>query len=160
MPFLNKIFSQARAKEVANEWKAAGKTLVFTNGCFDILHPGHVHYLEAAKSMGDYLMVGLNSDASVRLLGKGPRRPINSLSARAAVLAALESVDAVVAFDEETPLILIELILPHVLCKGGDYTPDRIVGSKQVLESGGRVEIIPFVKGFSTTALIQKLDLL
>lgn len=129
--------------------------VVFTNGCFDILHRGHVEYLAHAKSLGDRLVVGVNSDRSVRAL-KGPGRPINTLEDRAVVLAALTSVDAVVEFDQDTPRELIAALRPDVLVKGGDYSADQIVGAQEVTESGGRVVIAPLVPGRSTTGLLQR----
>lgn len=134
--------------------KAKGKKVVFTNGCFDILHRGHVTYLQQARDMGDILIVGINSDASVKRL-KGAERPVNQLEDRAYVLSALKSVDIVIPFDEDTPLDLIKLIMPDILVKGGDYTIDRIVGAKEVIAHGGSVEIIPFVPGKSTSSIID-----
>lgn len=136
--------------------KSEKKNIVFTNGCFDILHKGHVAYLQAAKSLGDILIVGMNTDASVQRL-KGQDRPVNSLEDRAFVLSALRSVDYVIAFDEDTPLSLIQAIMPDVLVKGGDYTIDTIVGATEVLSHGGKVEIIPFVEGKSTTSIIDAI---
>lgn len=134
--------------------REAGKRLVFTNGCFDLLHPGHVDLLARAKTLGDTLIVGLNSDASVNRQGKGADRPINPFAARAFVLAHLASVDFVTVFDEDTPLHLIRAIRPHVLVKGGDWTPDRIVGREDVEADGGRVCSLPLLSAYSTTALI------
>lgn len=132
------------------------KKIVFTNGCFDILHPGHITYLNQAKALGDILVVGLNSDASVRRL-KGEERPINSLEDRAVMLASLAAVDFVIPFEEDTPLKLIQKVQPDVLVKGGDYTIDRIVGAKEVISRGGEVKTLPFVDGQSTTGIIEKL---
>ena len=132
------------------------KTIVFTNGCFDILHVGHVTYLEAAKNLGDALVVGVNSDASVRRL-KGKSRPINPEKDRAAVLSALRCVDFVVLFEEDTPLRIITALKPNVLVKGGDYTPDTIVGADVVRSGGGSVVTIPLVAGKSTTAIAEKI---
>jgi rfaE bifunctional protein nucleotidyltransferase chain/domain len=129
--------------------------LVFTNGCFDILHRGHVEYLEYARSLGDWLIVGLNTDRSVRVL-KGPGRPVNSEEDRAHVLAAMRAVDAVATFDEDTPHSLISALLPDVLVKGGDYAPDQVVGGPEVIAAGGRVVIAPLVPGRSTTSLIER----
>lgn len=129
--------------------------VVFTNGCFDILHRGHVEYLLAARRLGDRLVVGLNGDDSVRRL-KGEGRPVNRFEDRAVVLAALESVDAVVRFDEDTPLRLIEAILPDVLVKGGDYRAEEIVGAKEVIEAGGEVLVAPLVPGQSTSGIIER----
>lgn len=134
--------------------KAKGKKIVFTNGCFDILHRGHVTYLQQARDLGDLLIVGINSDASVKRL-KGQERPVNMLEDRAFVLSALKSVDYVIAFDEDTPLNLIMSIMPDILVKGGDYTIESIIGAQEVLAHGGRVEIIPFVPGKSTSSLID-----
>lgn len=128
---------------------------VFTNGCFDLLHKGHVTYLEAARKKGDLLIVALNSDDSVKRL-KGPQRPLNPLADRAEVIAALESVDFVTWFETDTPLELIKLLKPHVLVKGGDWKPEQIVGSKEVLSWGGKVLSLPYIEGRSTTELIQK----
>jgi D-beta-D-heptose 7-phosphate kinase/D-beta-D-heptose 1-phosphate adenosyltransferase len=136
-----------------------GKKIVFTNGCFDILHRGHVAYLNQARDLGDLLIVGINSDESVKRL-KGPERPVNMLEDRAYVLSALKSVDYVIPFEEDTPLDLINLIMPDILVKGGDYTIDRIVGAQEVLAHGGRVEIIPFVPGKSTSAIIDTIKTL
>ena len=130
--------------------------LVFTNGCFDILHAGHVSYLISARNLGDALMVGLNSDRSVRGL-KGPYRPFTPEQDRARILAALEAVDVVCLFDEETPALLIRQVMPDVLVKGGDYLPEKIVGYEEVTTNGGRVEVIPLLEGYSTTGLIQKI---
>lgn len=140
---------------VAN-WKAAGKTIVFTNGCFDLLHSGHVTYLEQARKLGHKLIIGLNTDRSVRAL-KGPSRPVIHEADRARVLAALESVDAVILFDEDTPLKLIELIRPHVLVKGSDYSEDQVVGGREVKSWGGRVALVDIVPGRSTSGIIGKL---
>lgn len=147
-----------------NRWKSKGDTIVFTNGVFDLLHAGHVTYLRGARELGDRLVVAVNSDASVRTLGKGPERPINDEESRKLVLEALRSVDAAVIFSSETPLELILQIRPDVLVKGGDYDPkvqDReaknyIVGSREVIDYGGKVAVIPFVKGHSTTLMLQK----
>jgi rfaE bifunctional protein nucleotidyltransferase chain/domain len=136
--------------------RATGARVVFTNGCFDLLHPGHVRYLEAARALGDVLVVGLNDDDSVRRL-KGPGRPILGLPERAEVLAALAAVDHVVAFAEDTPLRLIEILAPDVLVKGADWGPEEIVGSDVVRRRGGRVERIELVPGMSTTELIRRI---
>lgn len=133
-----------------------GKKIVFTNGCFDILHQGHVSYLNQAKSLGDFLLVGINSDESVKKL-KGPSRPINSELSRKFVLENLKSVDCVEIFNEETPLELIKLIHPSILVKGGDWSPSQIVGSDYVLQGGGQVLSLNFVDGFSTTDIIKKI---
>lgn len=130
--------------------------LVFTNGVFDLLHPGHVEYLEAARALGDHLIVGVNTDRSARGLAKGPGRPIAGEHARARVLAGLAAVDAVVMFDEPTPLELIRALRPEVLAKGSDYTRDTIVGADLVEAAGGRVVTIPLVAGHSTSALVEK----
>lgn len=132
-----------------------GKKIVFTNGCFDILHRGHVTYLSEARKLGDLLVVGVNSDASVKRL-KGPSRPINSEADRAFVLLGLKSVDAVEIFSEDTPLELIKLIRPHVLVKGGDWKIEQIVGGTEVLSWGGKVLSLNFVNGFSTTSIIER----
>ena len=137
-------------------WQQSGLEVVFTNGCFDLLHLGHITYLRQAAALGDRLVVGLNSDASVRRL-KGEHRPIKDEATRAAILAALEMVDAVVVFGEDTPLYLISTILPDTLVKGGDWAPEQIVGSDVVLAHGGRVESLAFVEGHSTTSLEDKI---
>ncbi len=133
-----------------------GKQVVFTNGCFDILHRGHISYLNEARQLGDALIVGLNSDASVSRL-KGPTRPINKEFDRKYVMENLRCVDCVEIFDQETPLELIKLVKPRILVKGGDWTPDKIVGSKEVLAWGGKVLSLPFVDGFSTTNIVNKI---
>ncbi|MES0371500.1 MAG: D-glycero-beta-D-manno-heptose 1-phosphate adenylyltransferase [Mariprofundaceae bacterium] len=138
-------------------WHERDKRVVFTNGCFDLLHPGHVTYLEDAKNLGDILIIGLNSDDSIRQL-KGPSRPINSLADRAHMLAGLRSVDLVVPFSEETPVDLIKALLPDLLVKGGDYLPDDIVGAKEVREAGGEVIVVPFLTGHSSTDIIKKIQ--
>lgn len=137
-------------------WRATGKTISFTNGCFDILHEGHISSLSQAAKEADLLIVGVNSDASIKRL-KGNDRPINHEQSRALILASLSVVDAVVIFEEDTPLQLIQAILPDVLVKGGDYTIDQIVGSKEVLANGGKVVINPIVEGYSTTGIIQQI---
>jgi rfaE bifunctional protein nucleotidyltransferase chain/domain len=133
------------------------RPLVFTNGVFDILHRGHVTYLARARALGAGLLVALNSDASARRLGKGADRPVNALQDRLAVVAALESVDAVTWFDEDTPLALIKACRPDVLVKGGDWAVERIIGGSEVLSAGGRVVSIPFEHQRSTTSLLQKI---
>lgn len=132
-------------------------TVVFTNGVFDLLHPGHIDVLFGARAQGDVLIVGLNSDASVRRLGKGPDRPVRTEAERAYVLAGLAAVDAVVVFDEDTPLELVRALQPDVIVKGGDYAPDTVVGADIVRARGGRVVIIPLTPGQSTTSIIRKL---
>ncbi len=141
--------------KLGKELRSAGKTVVFTNGVFDILHAGHVTYLEAARALGDVLVLGVNTDASVvRLKGEG--RPVNQLDDRIVVLAALRSVTHVVPFAEDTPLEIITALLPNVLVKGGDYTRDTVVGADVVEEHGGRVELIPLLEGRSTTGIIDR----
>ena len=135
--------------------RLAGQKMVFTNGCFDLLHPGHVRLLREAANLGDYLVVGLNSDASVRRL-KGSNRPINPAEARAEVLSALKAVDAVTIFDADTPLELITALRPNILVKGGDYRPDQVVGRAEVEEAGGRLVLIPLIEGHSTTTLVRR----
>jgi D-beta-D-heptose 7-phosphate kinase/D-beta-D-heptose 1-phosphate adenosyltransferase len=138
------------------EWRTSGETVVFTNGCFDLLHVGHITLLEDCRRFGSKLVLGLNTDASVSRL-KGPTRPIVGQNERARVMSALAAVDAVVLFDQETPLELIRALKPNVLVKGGDYTIDTVVGHEDVLTNGGRVEIVPTVEGFSTTNIVKKL---
>jgi D-beta-D-heptose 7-phosphate kinase/D-beta-D-heptose 1-phosphate adenosyltransferase len=152
-----KLFSAAEAETLAKQWKSRGLTVGFTNGCFDIIHPGHVTLLAKARLECDRLIVALNSDASVRRL-KGPERPINALADRAAVIAALASVDAVISFDDDTPLALITRLKPTVLIKGADYTVDAVVGAAEVQASGGRVALIELVQGHSTTRTISKMS--
>lgn len=150
--------AKVRSLDDALAWRAAQRgALVFTNGVFDLLHPGHVDLLEAARAQGDALVVGVNSDASVRLLGKGPERPITDQAARARILAGLTAVDCVVLFDGPTPLALIQALTPDVLVKGADYSHDRIVGADWVEARGGRVVRVPLSPGFSTTALVERL---
>lgn len=150
--FLSKIKSPTSLKRALGPRR--GK-IVFTNGCFDILHKGHVTYLERAKRLGDILVVALNSDTSIQKI-KGPTRPINPLQDRLEVMAALESVDFVTWFEEETPLHLIRLLKPKVLVKGGDWKVDQIVGAPDVIAAGGRVRSLPYIKGRSTTQIIAK----
>jgi len=135
---------------------ALPRPLVFTNGVFDVLHRGHVTYLAAARALGSALFVGLNSDASVRMLGKGPDRPLNRAEDRAIVLAALESVTAIGTFEEATPLALLARVRPDIYVKGGDYTIDRLPEAEAMREWGGRTIILPFVEGFSTTDLLRR----
>jgi len=153
----NKILSLNEIKHQAKRWKLLNKKIVFTNGCFDILHQGHIAILSEAATSGDVLIVGINSDASVKRL-KGDDRPVNEESFRALMLASLTIVDAVVLFEEDTPLNLINITEPDVLLKGGDYTIDQIVGAEEVIKNGGEVKIVPFVNGYSTTALIKKIQ--
>lgn len=139
-----------------NDHKKDSKKIVFTNGCFDILHVGHIRYLSEAKSLGDILVIGINSDKSVKEL-KGPSRPINSLSDRALILSELRYVDYVVSFEEQTPLELIKIIMPDILVKGGDYTVETVVGSSEVIHSGGQVKLLQFHNGYSSTNYIDKI---
>lgn len=152
--FENKI---CPPEHLAERLATLPRPLVFTNGCFDILHRGHVTYLAQAAALGAGLIVAINTDASVKRLGKGDDRPINSQDNRAAVLAALESVSLVTWFDSDTPAELIELVKPDVLVKGGDWTPDRIVGAAETLARGGQVHSIPFLFDTSSTATLQKI---
>ncbi len=152
-----KIVTAERLQHLMEGWRLNGKTVAFTNGCFDILHEGHIFSLSQAASEADYLVVGLNSDESVKYLKKGPDRPVNNQQSRALLLAALLMVDAVVIFDEETPRELVKAIMPDVMVKGGDYTVEQIAGAKEVIDNGGRVVINPIVQGFSTTGLIEKI---
>ena len=153
----DKILDRERALMRVAEWRASGETIVFTNGCFDLLHVGHITLLEDCRRFGSKLVLGLNSDASVSRL-KGPTRPIIGERERAQVMAALAAVDAVVLFDEDTPLELIQALKPTVLVKGGDYRIETVVGHEDVIASGGRVEIVPTVEGFSTTNIVKKLS--
>ncbi len=151
-----KILDAAGLRRQVNSWKSAGKKIVFTNGCFDLLHLGHVDYLNRAADLGDILVVGLNTDASVKKL-KGPHRPLQDEAARLHILASLACVAAVVLFDEPTPLELIGSIEPDILVKGADYSIDQIVGAKEVLAKGGKVETIPLVNGYSTSAIESRI---
>lgn len=152
-----KILGWPALKRRLESLRRQAKRIVFTNGCFDLMHPGHVRYLRAARRLGDALVVGLNTDASVRRLGKGPDRPLVPERDRAEVLAALEMVDYVTFFDEDTPLRLIEYLRPEVLVKGGDWVPEQIVGADAVRARGGRVKALPFAQGYSTTALVRRI---
>jgi D-beta-D-heptose 7-phosphate kinase/D-beta-D-heptose 1-phosphate adenosyltransferase len=151
-----KIFTAVQIVKKVAQLRLPGKKIAFTNGVFDILHQGHIYSLSQAAKEADYLIVGLNSDASVKRL-KGESRPINNQDARALLLASLVMVDAVVIFEEDTPLELIKAIMPDVLIKGGDYTVEQIAGAKEVMANGGQVVINPMLEGFSTTAIVEQL---
>jgi D-beta-D-heptose 7-phosphate kinase/D-beta-D-heptose 1-phosphate adenosyltransferase len=151
-----KVKEKGELRKIIEEIKAKGKQIVFTNGCFDLLHIGHLRYLETAKALGDILVVGINSDSSVRRL-KGPERPILPLIERMEILSGLECVDYVVSFNDETPLELISFLKPHVLVKGGDWTKETTVGKEVVEGLGGEVVILPFVEGNSTTHIIETI---
>lgn len=153
---MGKVYTQHDLAEQRRRWKAEGKTVVFTNGVFDILHRGHVEYLAKAKELGAVLIVGMNTDSSVKRI-KGDRRPIVNEGDRAYVLSQLSSVDAVTLFDEETPLQLITLLLPDVLVKGADYAIDAIVGKEAVEQAGGTVKTIAFVPDRSTTGIVETI---
>lgn len=155
-PTENKILRIEEAKTLIEDWQRAGQKVVFTNGCFDIVHLGHIDYLEKAHALGGRLVLGLNTDASVSRL-KGPLRPVVNEYARARLMSALSFVDAVILFDEETPAELIEALKPDILVKGDDYTVETIVGSDFVIANGGEVKTVPLVKGYSTTAMIEKI---
>jgi rfaE bifunctional protein nucleotidyltransferase chain/domain len=152
-----KVVSRGAAARWVKKLQGQGQKVVFTNGCFDLLHPGHVTYLEQARSQGEALMVGVNTDDSVRRLAKGAARPVTPEVDRARVLAALACVDRVVLFDEDTPLELITSLQPDVLVKGGDYRLDEIVGRKVVEARGGQVLVLPFIPGYSTTELLCRI---
>jgi rfaE bifunctional protein nucleotidyltransferase chain/domain len=162
----SKIVDLTHIKYTAGAWRVRGYPVVFTNGCFDILHLGHARYLAEAASLGSYLIVGVNSDESVKRQGKGPNRPINNQDTRAWMVASLHAVDAVCIFNDDTPIELIKLVQPDVLVKGGDYdvndtnssSKKYIVGSDVVKARGGKVITIPTVEGFSTTSLIEKIE--
>ena len=156
MSVKNKIVRQNLLRETLLALKAQGKKIVFTNGCFDLVHLGHLDYLEKARGKGDVLVIGLNSDQSIRRL-KGASRPVMDENSRARLLAALEFVDYVVLFDEDTPLELIRDILPDILVKGDDYDLSNIVGADVVMSNGGKVETVELVKGYSSTAIIEKI---
>ncbi len=152
----HKIKDLAEARALVLQWKQAGKKVVFTNGCFDILHLGHVDYLEKARELGDKLVLGLNTDDSVSRF-KGPERPIQNQNSRAHVLASLQFIDLVVFFNEDTPLNLISELIPDVLVKGSDYLAENIVGADVVKRAGGVVRTIDFVPGYSTTRILEKI---
>lgn len=157
MSILNKIAEDyPSAASLVHDWQQQGFNVVFTNGCFDLLHKGHILYLEEASQQGDKLLVAINADKSVRKL-KGKHRPIKDQDNRALIMAALSFVDMVVIFNEETPLELIKMVTPDVLVKGGDWKPDQIVGSEHVMDHGGSVLSLQFVEGYSTTALEDKI---
>lgn len=155
-PLFNKIKAIAPAKELVDTWKKDGKKVVFTNGVFDLLHIGHITYLSKAAELGDKLIIGLNADSSVKRI-KGDSRPINNQNSRAALLASFFFVDAVVIFEEDTPLNLISTLLPDILIKGADYSIENIVGAKEVLANGGEVKTITFVDGYSSTSIINRI---
>lgn len=152
-----KLISREEAAALLANLKEQGKKIVFTNGCFDILHPGHVDYLSQARDQGDYLVLGLNTDDSVRRLNKAPNRPINDELSRAKVLAGLASIDRIVLFNEDTPYELIKVLEPDVLVKGDDYQVEKIVGYDLLMSRGGKVVTIPFLQGYSTTNMIKKI---
>lgn len=153
----NKIYDRTALQFAINRWRLKNDKIVFTNGCFDILHLGHIDYLSKAADCGSRLIIGVNTDASVKVLGKGSSRPIQDENSRLSILAALGFVDAVILFDEPTPLQLIELIKPDVLVKGADYTIDKVVGADFVIKNGGKVELIDYLQGYSTTAIEKKI---
>lgn len=151
------LHTLASLKAQVAQWKATNQTIVFTNGCFDIVHLGHIDYLTKAAQLGTKLIVGINTDASVKRLNKGDSRPLQDQNARALIMASMRCVDAVVLFDEDTPLQLITAITPSILVKGGDYVAANIVGYSHVIAHGGKVLTIPFLEGYSTTAIEQKI---
>jgi len=151
-----KIYTRDALLKEVTRWKFLNKRIAFTNGCFDILHEGHIFSLSQAAKEGDVLIVGVNSDASTKRL-KGPSRPVNTEHSRSLLIASLVMVDAVVVFEEDTPLEIITALMPDTIVKGGDYTISQIVGAKEVIAHGGRVVINPIVPGFSTTGLIEKI---
>ena len=157
MRYAEKVIDRTAAAGVAADARTAGRRVVFTNGCFDLVHVGHVRYLDAARAEGDLLIVGLNSDASVRRQQKGPARPLVPEAARAEVLAALACVDWVTVFDEDTPAELIAAVQPDVLVKGADWAPDRVVGRDVVEARGGKVVLVPVVAGFSPSDLVARM---
>lgn len=154
---LNKIMTLEQVGILAKQWKQSGLKVVFTNGCFDILHRGHVDYLSKSADLGNKLVVGLNTDASVKRQGKSPSRPIQDEQSRAQLMASFGFVDAVVLFDEDTPLNLIKTVLPDVLVKGADYKAEDVVGYKEVTENGGQVKTLEYLQGFSTSAIEKKI---
>ncbi|MEJ6588249.1 MAG: adenylyltransferase/cytidyltransferase family protein [Crocinitomicaceae bacterium] len=165
-PLQEKLMTAHDIQKDIAKWKLKGLSICFTNGCFDILHLGHITYLSKAALLADVLIVGVNSDRSVKALNKAPDRPVNNEEARAALIASLEAVDAVFVFDENTPKELISKLLPDVLVKGGDYDPEEqdsghpryVVGRESVLKSGGSVKTIELVEGFSTTEILKKIQ--
>ena len=155
--FQDKIFTSSQLTQILKSLRGR-KRIVFTNGCFDLLHLGHITYLQSAKMLGDLLVVGVNSDASIRRL-KGPERPIKDASQRSSILAALECVDYVVVFEEDTPQRIIGELLPDILVKGGDYQVEDVVGGEVVKQHGGQVEIIDFLPGYSTSGILKKINI-
>lgn len=156
-PTSSKIVNPVELSRLLLTWRLKNCQIVFTNGCFDILHLGHVDYLEKARALGDRLVLGLNTDASVRRQNKGTERPLQNEEARCRLIASLQFVDAVCLFDEETPIELINLVRPDILVKGDDYSVETIVGAKEVLAWGGNVKTIPLVQGHSTTNIVNKI---
>jgi rfaE bifunctional protein nucleotidyltransferase chain/domain len=154
-----KIVKLDALASLVNSWKADHKRIVFTNGCFDLLHAGHIAYLSEAASLGDKLIVGLNNDASVTSI-KGLERPINDEKTRSLLLASMFFIDAVVLFKDDTPLEVIKVVMPDVLVKGGDYAIENIVGASEIIENGGKVEVLSFLPGYSSTAIINKIKTL
>ncbi len=150
------ILKREKLSKLLEKERKKGKKIVFTNGCFDIIHPGHIHLLKKAKDLGDLLIVGINSDDSVKKI-KGEKRPVMGEMERAEVLSAIRYVDYVTVFPEETPLETIKVIRPHVLVKGGDWTPETVIGKELVESYGGKVVIIPYRDGYSTTSIIEKI---
>jgi len=153
----SKICNKEQLARLLALWRFKDQKIVFTNGCFDLLHKGHVTYLTQAAELGDKLVLGLNSDASVKKLSKGPNRPIQDQDSRALILASLESISAIIIFDEDTPAELIKFVQPDVLVKGGDWKPEQIAGYDTVKAKGGEVKVIEFVPGYSTTSIEQKI---
>jgi rfaE bifunctional protein nucleotidyltransferase chain/domain len=153
---LNKICDLKSLKNIVANWQKAGKKVVFTNGVFDLLHIGHITYMAKASELGDKLIIGLNADSSVKRI-KGEGRPVNDQNTRAALLAALFFVDAVVVFEDDTPLNLISTLMPDILVKGADYSVENIVGAKEVIANGGEVKTINFVEGYSSTSIIERI---
>ncbi len=152
----SKLYTLDQLAVKRKEWKAEGQTVVFTNGVFDLMHVGHLSYLAAAADLGNKLIIGLNSDASTKRL-KGPTRPVNSEYSRSVMLAAIFFIDAVVLFEEDTPIVPITTLLPDILVKGGDYMVDQIVGAPEVIANGGEVKVIDFVDGYSSTGIINRI---
>jgi rfaE bifunctional protein nucleotidyltransferase chain/domain len=152
----NKIVNLEDLAPLVKKWKADQKKIVFTNGCFDLLHAGHIAYLSEAAALGNKLVIGLNNDSSVKNI-KGSERPINDEKTRSLLLAAMYFIDAVVLFNEDTPLEVIKVILPDVLVKGGDYAIENIVGAKETIANGGSVEVLSFLPGYSSTSIIDKI---
>lgn len=156
MEYLTKIKNLKEVRDICDELKLKGKKIVFTNGCFDLIHPGHIRYLHEAKRLGDFLVVAINNDSSIKRI-KGEKRPIMNEKARAEIIASLSCVDCVLIFGEDTPEKIINLLIPDILVKGGDWNKDEIVGATIVKKAGGKVVTVPYLSGYSTSSIIEKI---